>query len=135
VIGYRAPSFSITSRSAWALDVLAALGFRYDSSVFPVKHDTYGVPNAPRVPFQVMTPSGSIVEFPMPTFRIGGSPNLPVAGGGYLRMLPFWYTSMGVHSGWQEGLPVISYIIRGSLILISLAYPDASGRGFTITPA
>jgi polysaccharide deacetylase family protein (PEP-CTERM system associated) len=110
VIGYRAPSFSITARSAWALDVLTDLGFRYDSSVFPVKHDTYGVPDAPRVPFQVMTPFGPIVEFPMPTFRIGSSPNLPIAGGGYLRMLPFWYTSMGVHSAWREGLPVISYI-------------------------
>lgn len=109
-IGYRAPSFSITARSAWALDILAELGFRYDSSVFPVRHDTYGVPSAPRTPFQVMTPSGPIVEFPMPTFRIGSSPNLPIAGGGYLRMLPFWYTAIGVHRAWREGLPVISYV-------------------------
>jgi polysaccharide deacetylase family protein (PEP-CTERM system associated) len=110
IYGYRAPSFSITSRSAWALDVLAELGFRYDSSVFPVKHDTYGVPGAPRRPFRVETPFGPIVEFPMATFRVGNSPNLPIAGGGYLRMLPFSYTRIGLRRAWNEGLPVVSYI-------------------------
>jgi polysaccharide deacetylase family protein (PEP-CTERM system associated) len=110
IYGYRAPSFSITGRSVWALDVLAQLGFRYDSSVFPVKHDTYGVPDAPRRPFRIETPFGSIVEFPMATFRFGTGPNLPIAGGGYLRMLPFSYTRMGVRRAWSEGLPVVSYI-------------------------
>ena len=110
VFGYRAPSFSVTARSAWALDVLAALGFRYDSSVFPVKHDTYGVPDAPRGPFSVETPSGPITEFPMATFRFGSGPNLPVAGGGYLRIFPFWYTKAGVERAWKEGLPVICYV-------------------------
>ena len=76
--------------SALALDVLAELGFRYDSSVFPVKHDTYGVPEAPRGPFVVNTTSAPITEFPMATFRFGGGPNLPVAGGGYLRIFPYW---------------------------------------------
>jgi polysaccharide deacetylase family protein (PEP-CTERM system associated) len=109
--GYRAPSFSVTTRSAWALDVLADLGFRYDSSVFPVNHDVYGIPDAPRGPFSVDTPSGRMVEFPMATFRLkSGGPNLPVAGGGYLRMFPYWYTRMGVRRAWREGLPVISYI-------------------------
>src|SRR6202035_5580458 len=110
IYGYRAPSFSITGRSVWALDVLAQLGFRYDSSVFPVKHDTYGVPDAPRRPFRIETPFGPIVEFPMATFRLGSGPNLPIAGGGYLRMLPFSYTRMGVRRAWSEGLPVVSYI-------------------------
>jgi len=110
IYGYRAPSFSITGRSVWALDVLAELGFRYDSSVFPVKHDTYGVPDAPRRPFRIETPFGPIVEFPMATFRFGTGPNLPIAGGGYLRMLPFSYTRMGVRRAWSEGLPVVSYI-------------------------
>lgn len=110
IMGYRAPSFSIVSKSAWALDVLSETGIRYDSSVFPVRHDTYGVPEAPRGPFQVMTSSGPILEFPMATFRIGNSPNLPVGGGGYLRMLPFWYTRFGVSSMSKEGLPVICYI-------------------------
>jgi polysaccharide deacetylase family protein (PEP-CTERM system associated) len=110
IYGYRAPSFSITSRSAWALDVLAELGFRYDSSVFPVKHDVYGVPGAPRHPFRVETPFGPIIEFPMATFRLKLGPNLPVAGGGYLRMLPYWYTKAGVERAWREGLPVVSYV-------------------------
>lgn len=110
ILGYRAPSFSIISKSAWALDILSETGIRYDSSVFPMRHDTYGVPEAPRGPFQVMTSSGPILEFPMATFRIGQSPNFPVGGGGYLRMLPFWYTRFGVTSMCKEGLPVISYI-------------------------
>ena len=111
IYGYRAPSFSITNRSAWALDILAELGFTYDSSVFPVKHDVYGVPGAPRSPFRVETPFGPIVEFPMATFRFKASgPNMPVAGGGYLRMLPYWYTRTGVQRAWREGLPVVSYI-------------------------
>lgn len=108
--GYRAPSFSITGRSAWALDVLAELGFRYDSSVFPVKHDLYGVPRAPRGPFRVETAFGPIIEFPMATFRFPIGPNLPVAGGGYLRIFPYWYTRFGIARAWQEGLPVVSYV-------------------------
>ena len=110
VYGYRAPSFSITERSAWALEILAQLGFRYDSSVFPVKHDVYGVPDAPRGPFRVDTPSGPMVEFPMATFRFGHGANLPVAGGGYLRMLPYWYTKAGVKRLWREGLPLVCYV-------------------------
>ncbi len=110
IYGYRAPSFSITSRSAWALDVLAELGFRYDSSVFPVKHGTYGVPGAPRGPFRVETPFGPILEFPMATFHWSGGPNFPVGGGGYLRLLPYWYTKAGVARAWREGLPVVSYV-------------------------
>lgn len=110
VYGYRAPSFSVTAQSRWAPQVLAELGFRYDSSIFPVRHDTYGVPDAPRAPFLIPTPSGELLEFPMTTFRIGFSPNLPVAGGGYLRMFPSWYTKVGVRRVWSEGLPVISYV-------------------------
>jgi len=110
IYGYRAPSFSITERSLWALEVLVELGFRYDSSIFPVKHDLYGIRDAARSPFRVETPSGSILEFPLATFRFKGDANLPVAGGGYLRMLPFWYTQAGVERAWGEGLPVVSYI-------------------------
>jgi polysaccharide deacetylase family protein (PEP-CTERM system associated) len=108
--GYRAPSFSITSRSLWAFDILAQLGFRYDSSVFPVKHDVYGFSRAPRGPFRVETQHGSIVEFPMATFRLSIGPNLPMAGGGYLRLLPYWYTKAGVERAWREGLPVVGYV-------------------------
>lgn len=110
VTGYRAPSFSITRQSCWALEILAELGFRYDSSVFPIEHDIYGVPDAPRGPFEIATAAGPIIEYPMSTFRFGGGPNLPVGGGGYLRIFPAWYTRYGVRRAWSEGLPVISYM-------------------------
>ncbi|MBZ5608127.1 MAG: DUF3473 domain-containing protein [Acidobacteriia bacterium] len=110
IYGYRAPSFSITRQSTWALEILAQLGFVYDSSIFPVRHDLYGYPDAHRGPFRVETARGAIVEFPMATFRLPAGPNLPVAGGGYLRIFPRWYTRAGVRSAWREGLPVVSYI-------------------------
>jgi polysaccharide deacetylase family protein (PEP-CTERM system associated) len=110
ISGYRAPSFSITARSAWAPEILRELGFTYDSSVFPVHHDLYGVAGAPRKPFLIETGSGPLMEYPMTTFRVGNSPNLPVAGGGYLRLFPYWYTEAGVRRVWKEGLRVISYV-------------------------
>ena len=108
--GYRAPSFSITPRSTWAFEVLAELGFRYDSSIFPISHDVYGFSNAPRGPFRLETPAGVILEFPMTTFRFKAGPKMPVGGGGYLRILPRWYTRAGVRRAWQEGLTVVSYV-------------------------
>lgn len=110
VRGYRAPNFSITAKSAWAPAILAELGFTYDSSVFPVRHDIYGSPDAPRTPFFFDTPSGRILEYPMTTFRVGSTMNFPVAGGGYLRMLPEWYTRSGVRRAWDQGIPVITYV-------------------------
>jgi len=110
ICGYRAPTFSITNESLWAFEILAELGFTYDSSVFPVRHDLYGMPDAPRVPFVVKTPSGPVVEYPMATFRLGRRGNLPVGGGGYLRIFPYWYTELGVRRAWRDGVPVVSYI-------------------------
>jgi polysaccharide deacetylase family protein (PEP-CTERM system associated) len=111
VYGYRAPSFSVVKRSFWALDVLAELGFRYDSSVFTIQHDNYGYLEAPRFPFQVPVAGGgaSMIEYPMTTFRMSNR-NMPVAGGGYLRIFPFWYTRMGVHKAQSQQVPIISYI-------------------------
>lgn len=91
VRGYRAPSFSITEKSLWAFEILAELGFRYDSSIFPVQHPNYGMPAASRSPFVVDTPAGPVVEFPMPTLEFAGRRS-PLAGGAYLRLLPYWYT-------------------------------------------
>lgn len=108
VRGYRAPSFSITRRSLWALDLLAECGFTYDSSVFPIHHDIYGIPDAPRRPF--LASEGRIIECPMTTFRWVTRHNWPVGGGGYLRLLPWWYTRMGVAKAEREEIPVISYI-------------------------
>jgi polysaccharide deacetylase family protein (PEP-CTERM system associated) len=110
VCGYRAPSYSITRRSLWALEVLAELGFTYDSSIFPIHHDFYGIPDGPRRPFRVTTPSGSLIEYPITTFRLLGRRNLPVGGGGYLRILPYWYTSLGWARAARDDLPLIAYI-------------------------
>jgi len=99
VIGYRAPSYSITNKSLWALDILVEEGFRYDSSIFPVLHDTYGIPDALRFPHDIVRPSGVIKEFPLSTLpvRVGGKEHrLPIAGGGYLRLLPSWVISRGM---------------------------------------
>lgn len=87
VVGYRAPTFSIVRRTAWALDVLAELGLRYDSSIYPVRHDRYGVPHAPRAPFLARGTAREILELPPATFRVLGT-NIPVGGGGYFRLLP-----------------------------------------------
>jgi len=110
VYGYRAPSYSITSRSLWGLEVLAELGFSYDSSIFPIRHDIYGIPNAPRQPFRITTAGGSLVEYPITTFRWLGKQNLPVGGGGYLRIFPFWYTRLGIARAQRDGLPLIVYL-------------------------
>ena len=110
IYGYRAPSFSITPGSTWALDILRELGFLYDSSIFPVRHDVYGFRAAPRCPFRLETSSGELLEFPLATFRLPGGAALPVAGGGYLRMMPAWYTRAGVRQAWREGLTVVSYV-------------------------
>jgi polysaccharide deacetylase family protein (PEP-CTERM system associated) len=96
VEGYRASTYSITRRSLWALDVLCELGFRYDSSVFPIHHDVYGIPDAPRHPGVIKAPGGeSIVEFPMSTSTFAGV-RVPVSGGGYFRLLPYWLISSGL---------------------------------------
>ncbi|MCL1979931.1 MAG: DUF3473 domain-containing protein [Proteobacteria bacterium] len=85
VLGYRAPSYSITEKSLWALDILKELGFTYDSSIFPIYHDTYGIPGAPR--FAYHHPNG-LLEYPISTVRMLGG-NLPIAGGGYFRLFPY----------------------------------------------
>jgi polysaccharide deacetylase family protein (PEP-CTERM system associated) len=95
VRGYRAPSFSITRNSLWAFEILAELGFSYDSSVFPIKHPNYGWPRAPRFPFTIKTASGPITEFPMSTLQLGGV-RAPIGGGAYLRFLPYCYTRWGI---------------------------------------
>lgn len=110
VFGYRAPSYSVTRKSLWALEILIESGFTFDSSIFPIRHDVYGIPDAPRAPFQLATPSGQLTEYPITTFRAGFGPNLPVGGGGYLRLLPFWYTRLGALRAAAENVPLIAYV-------------------------
>lgn len=96
VLGYRAASFSITRASLWALDVLIDLGFEYDSSIFPVRHDRYGIPDASPRPGPVRARSGrQIAEFPMSTARFLGL-RVPVSGGGYFRIFPYWFSRRGL---------------------------------------
>jgi polysaccharide deacetylase family protein (PEP-CTERM system associated) len=95
VRGYRAPSFSVTARSLWALEVLIEEGHSYDASIFPIRHDRYGIPVSPREPFRIERDGGGLLEVPGSTVRVGPL-NLPVAGGGYFRILPYWWTRWGI---------------------------------------
>ena len=108
--GYRAPSYSITPRSLWALDILIEEGYGYDSSIFPIRHDRYGIPVSDRRPYRIERSAGSLVEVPGSTTRLG-SLNLPVAGGGYFRILPYWWTRWGISRvNRQEHRPAIFYL-------------------------
>jgi polysaccharide deacetylase family protein (PEP-CTERM system associated) len=110
VVGYRAPSYSITSRSLWAFDVLVEEGYLYDASVFPIHHDRYGIPDAPRSMYQVTRAGGTLWELPGSTVRLGGQ-NLPIGGGGYFRLLPYSWTRRGIaHVNGNEGKPVTFYL-------------------------
>ena len=110
VRGYRAPSFSVTSRSLWALDVLFEEHYRYDASIFPIRHDRYGIPDAPRWPHAIDRPAGRFYEVPGSTIRLGGT-NLPIAGGGYFRVLPYAWTRFGISRvNRVERQPIVFYL-------------------------
>jgi polysaccharide deacetylase family protein (PEP-CTERM system associated) len=111
VIGYRAASFSVTRASLWALDVLIDLGFRYDSSIFPIRHDRYGLPGACPEPSVLSAPSGrTLVEFPMSAASFLGV-QVPVSGGGYFRILPYWLTRAGLTQiNERRGRPFTFYL-------------------------
>lgn len=107
---YRAPSFSITSRSLWALEILVEEGIQVDSSIFPTYHDRYGIPSAQRRPHQLTTSAGTLWEFPPSVARVAGM-NLPVSGGGYFRLYPAAFTRAclkGVNG--SAGDPFMFYI-------------------------
>jgi polysaccharide deacetylase family protein (PEP-CTERM system associated) len=110
VIGYRAPSYSIVGETLWATGVLAEEGFRYDSSIFPIVHDRYGIPAAHRFPGRLELPvAGELHEFPISTLRFAGV-NLPFVGGGYLRLLPMRYVRWGMRRLNRQGHPAIVYV-------------------------
>lgn len=92
---YRAPTFSITRQTLWALDVLVEEGFTLDASIFPIRHDRYGIPSAPTKLHRIETKSGSLWEFPPTVARLGPF-KVPVAGGGYFRLLPWTGTRWGL---------------------------------------
>ncbi len=95
VAGFRAASYSIVSSTLWALDILVEEGFQYDSSIFPIHHDIYGIPGFSRFPVRIRCGAGEIIEIPPSTVRMLGR-NLPVAGGGYFRLFPYWLTSRSI---------------------------------------
>jgi polysaccharide deacetylase family protein (PEP-CTERM system associated) len=111
VLGYRAASYSITQRSLWALDALVEAGFAYDSSIFPIRHDRYGIPGSPRWPYRLTTPNGgSLVEFPPSTYAVLGYP-VPVAGGGYFRQYPYALTRLALgRINRKDDRPFIFYL-------------------------
>jgi polysaccharide deacetylase family protein (PEP-CTERM system associated) len=107
IIGYRAPTYSITQKSLWALDILQELGFMWDSSIFPVLHDNYGIPDAPR--FEYKLPKHDLKEYPISTALFLGR-KVPVAGGGYFRIFPYWFTKFALRKiNSQENKPFIFY--------------------------
>jgi polysaccharide deacetylase family protein (PEP-CTERM system associated) len=93
---YRAPSYSITRDSLWALEVLAACGFTHDSSIYPITHDRYGIPGFDRHAHVILTPSGAIEEVPIATAKVWLGMVTPIGGGAYLRLLPYHYTAAGI---------------------------------------
>jgi len=107
VLGYRAPSYSITQKSLWALDILKDLGFTYDSSIFPIHHDTYGIPGSPRFAYRH---ANGLFEYPISTFRMLGG-NLPISGGGYFRLFPYEFTRFFLRSlNRGEQQPFVFYL-------------------------
>lgn len=108
--GYRAASFSITEKSFWALDILHAAGFRYDSSIYPVRHDTYGNRNAKPYPHLLTLESGAkLAEFPISTIQLGPV-RLPVGGGGYFRLYPYPFSRFALLSINRKNLPFVFYM-------------------------
>lgn len=106
IIGHRAASFSITKDSLWALEILSLNGIRYDCSIFPIRHPRYGIKDAPRFPYKI---NDSLMEFPPSTISIFGR-NIPVAGGAYLRLLPYWFIRYAITKINGIGKPAHIYI-------------------------
>lgn len=108
--GYRAPSWSVDPSTPWAFEILAELGFEYDSSVFPIKHDLYGIPDGPRTTFKMNLENGrTLYEIPASTYRLFGQ-NIPIGGGGFLRHSPYWYTRWMIRRLNAERRPAIVYM-------------------------
>jgi polysaccharide deacetylase family protein (PEP-CTERM system associated) len=109
VVGFRAPSFSIVPGTEWAFDVLIEEGYRYDSSIFPIRRPGYGYPGAPAEPYRIRRPAGELLELPMATTTAVGV-RVPAAGGGWLRHLPFGLTDRALREHEARGLAAMFYV-------------------------
>jgi len=110
VRGFRAPSFSVSGDTPWAFEVLKSAGYSWSSSVFPVRHDRYGIPDFPRHPVRVAAgEAGMLLEFPMTTWRVLGR-NVPAAGGGWLRAFPPFVMRRAIRAANRQGWPAIVYV-------------------------
>ncbi|MBL7191974.1 DUF3473 domain-containing protein [bacterium] len=109
ILGHRAPSFSITCDNLWAFEVMTELGLRYDSSVVPIKRRRGGIKGAERTPYIVHTESGELQEFPMAVTEIAGR-KIPVAGGGFFRLFPYWFTRNAILRLNSLCIPVVVYL-------------------------
>jgi len=128
ILGYRAPSFSITRHSMWALDVLIEEGYVYDASIYPIHHDRYGIPGWLRHVHKVERPGGSLWELPGSTMRLAGM-NFPIGGGGYFRLLPYGWTRRGIERlNESEQQPAIFYLHPWE---IDPGQPRIAGSGLT----
>ena len=118
VIGYRASNFTVVDRTSWAVDILKKHGFKYDSSVFPVKTPLYGVPDAPRFPYIISSKNikeaqldGPLLELPLSVYKCPIiNKNVPIAGGFYLRLFPYYFINYAIKKINNLGQPAIIYI-------------------------
>jgi polysaccharide deacetylase family protein (PEP-CTERM system associated) len=128
-VGHRAPEFSISSATPWAFDVLASEGFAFDSSVFPIRHRRYGIPEAPVAPYDV----GTVRELPLATLIVAGR-RIPAAGGGYLRYFPYSVIDGAVRQANRRGDPAVIYVhpyeFDPEPLRFAEAAPTARGRLF-----
>jgi len=109
VLGHRAPFFSITKDSLWALDILGELGIKYDSSIFPVLNYRYGIADAPRFPYTIKREKYEFIEFPISTLKFAGV-TMPISGGAYFRIYPYQVTKQAIKAVNRSGKPVTFYL-------------------------
>lgn len=109
VVGHRAPFFSITKDSLWALDVLGELGIRYDSSIFPVVNYRYGIADAPRFPYEIERGGHKFTEFPVSTLKFG-KVTVPISGGAYFRIYPYQLTKQFLRAVNRQNHPFTFYL-------------------------
>jgi polysaccharide deacetylase family protein (PEP-CTERM system associated) len=109
VLGHRAPFFSITKDSLWALDILGELGVRYDSSIFPILNYRYGIADAPRFPYTIKRDKHEFIEFPISTLKLPGF-TMPISGGAYFRIYPYQLTKQAIKAVNRGGQPVTFYL-------------------------